>query len=109
MVLFTIGSELFSYRTRRCRKLSRSSRTTTTSLNIIGRACSHREFFGITGMTIACTCACTKKKVLTCVLDTQHQVHYVIIDSSHAWSRSRSTEIREVAGWGKSDEHDLPV
>ena len=50
-----------------------------------------------------------EKKVLTCVLDTQHQVHYVIIDSSHAWSRSRSTEIREVAGWGKSDEHDLPV
>ncbi|MGH9730329.1 MAG: hypothetical protein ACRD4A_01415 [Candidatus Acidiferrales bacterium] len=50
-----------------------------------------------------------EKKVLTCVLDTQHQVHYVIIDSAHAWSRSRSTEIRELAGWGKSDEHDLPV
>lgn len=50
-----------------------------------------------------------EKKVLTCVLDTRHQVHYVIIDSSHAWSNSRSTEIREVAGWGKSDEHDLPV
>lgn len=50
-----------------------------------------------------------EKKVLTCVLDTQHQVHYVIVDSSHAWSSSRSTEIREVAGWGKSGEHDLPV
>ncbi len=50
-----------------------------------------------------------EKKVLTCVLDTQHQVHYVIIDSSHAWSRSRSTEIREVAGWGNPGEHDLPV
>ena len=50
-----------------------------------------------------------EKKVLTCVLDTQHQIHYAIIDSSHAWSRSRSTEIREVTGWGKSDEHDLPV
>ncbi len=50
-----------------------------------------------------------EKKVLTCVLDTQHEVHYAIIDSSHAWSRSRSTEIREVAGWGKSGEHNLPV
>lgn len=50
-----------------------------------------------------------EKKVLTCVLDTQHEVHYVILDSSHAWSRSRSTQIREVAGWGKSGEHDLPV
>ena len=50
-----------------------------------------------------------EKKVLTCVLDTQHEVHYVILDSSRAWSRSRSTQIREVAGWGKSNEHDLPV
>ncbi|HEV2222361.1 MAG TPA: hypothetical protein VGR84_05105 [Candidatus Acidoferrales bacterium] len=50
-----------------------------------------------------------EKKVLTCVLDTQHQVHYVVLNSSHAWSRSRSTEIREVAGWGKPGEHDLPV
>ena len=50
-----------------------------------------------------------EKKVLTCVLDTQHQVHYVMIDSSHAWSRSRSTEIREVAGWGNPGEHDLPI
>jgi hypothetical protein len=50
-----------------------------------------------------------EKKVLTCVLDTQHQVHYAFIDSSHAWSRSRSTEIRELANWGKSDERDLPV
>lgn len=50
-----------------------------------------------------------EKKVLTCVLDTQHQVHYVIIDSSRAWSRSRSTQIREVTGWGKPGEHDFPV
>lgn len=50
-----------------------------------------------------------EKKLLTCVLDTQHAVHYVILDSSHAWSNSRSTGIREVASWGKSDERDLPV
>ena len=49
-----------------------------------------------------------EKKVLTCVLDTQHQVHYFIIDSTHAWSRSRSTQIREVVGWGKPGERDLP-
>ena len=50
-----------------------------------------------------------EKKVLTCVLDTQHQVHYVVIDSSRAWSRSRSTEIREVAAWGEPEEHDFPA
>ncbi len=50
-----------------------------------------------------------EKKVLTCVLDTQHDVHYSIIDSSRAWSRSRSTQIREVAAWGEPHEHDLPA
>ncbi|MGH9709772.1 MAG: hypothetical protein ACRD37_04420 [Candidatus Acidiferrales bacterium] len=50
-----------------------------------------------------------EKKVVACVLDTHHQVHYVVIDSSRAWSRSRSTEIREVAGWGEPGERDLPV
>jgi len=50
-----------------------------------------------------------EKKVLTCVLDTRHDVHYSIIDQSHAWSRSRSTQIREVAAWGKPGEGDLPA
>ena len=50
-----------------------------------------------------------EKKVLTCVLDTRHDVHYSIIDQSHAWSRSRSTQIREVATWGKPGEGDLPA
>lgn len=50
-----------------------------------------------------------EKKVLTCVVDTQHEVHYVIVDPSRAWSRSRSTEIREVAAWGKPNEHELPA
>ncbi|MHB8411347.1 MAG: hypothetical protein ACYDDI_05295 [Candidatus Acidiferrales bacterium] len=50
-----------------------------------------------------------EKKILTCVLDTQHEVRYSVIGQSRAWSRSRSTEIREVAAWGKPDEHDLPA
>jgi hypothetical protein len=50
-----------------------------------------------------------EKKILTCVLDTQHEVHYVILDEAHAWSRSRSTEIHQVADWREADEHDLPV
>ncbi|HEV2488732.1 MAG TPA: hypothetical protein VGT03_02905 [Candidatus Acidoferrales bacterium] len=48
-----------------------------------------------------------EKKILTCVLDTQHEVHYDILDATHAWSRSRTTETREVANWRESDEHDL--
>lgn len=50
-----------------------------------------------------------EKKILTCVLDTRHEVHYVILDPAHAWSRSRSTEIREVSDWKQADEHDLPA
>lgn len=50
-----------------------------------------------------------EKKILTCVLDTRHEVQYDILDSTRAWSRSRTTEIRQVANWKKSDEHDLPV
>ena len=50
-----------------------------------------------------------EKKILTCVLDTRHEVHYVVLDSAHAWSRSRTTEVREVADWKQADEHDLPA
>jgi hypothetical protein len=50
-----------------------------------------------------------EKKILTCVLDTQHEVHYVILNPAYAWSRSRTTEIREVANWREADEHDLPA
>ena len=50
-----------------------------------------------------------EKKILTCVLDTRHEVHYAILDATRAWSRSRTTEIREVTGWKASDEHDLPA
>jgi hypothetical protein len=37
-----------------------------------------------------------KKKVITTVLDTEHQVHYAPVDATHAWSRSRTTRIQEV-------------
>jgi hypothetical protein len=50
-----------------------------------------------------------EKKILVCVLDSQHDVHYEILDQEHAWSRSRSTEIRQVADWKNSEEHDLPA
>jgi hypothetical protein len=49
-----------------------------------------------------------KKKVLTSVLDTEHEIHYEIVDATHAWSRSRSVHIREVENAGKSDERQKP-
>ncbi len=45
-----------------------------------------------------------KKKVLTSVLDTQHEVHYATVDAARASSRSRSLHIREVDNPGKMDE-----
>jgi hypothetical protein len=45
-----------------------------------------------------------KKKVITTVLDTEHEVHYTLLDSAHAWSRSRTTRIQEVDNAGENDE-----
>jgi hypothetical protein len=44
------------------------------------------------------------KKIITTVIDTDQEVHYHVVDSTHAWSRSRTTRVREVANAGKSDE-----
>lgn len=49
-----------------------------------------------------------KKKVITTVLDTEHEVHYEIVDSKHAWSRSRSTRVQEVDNAGKLNERLEP-
>ena len=50
-----------------------------------------------------------KKKVLTSVLDTEHEIHYFPIDATHAASRSRTTRIAEVQNAGESDERLKPV
>lgn len=45
-----------------------------------------------------------KKKVVTTVFETEHEVHYELIDPKHAWCRSRSTRVQEVDNAGKPDE-----
>jgi hypothetical protein len=50
-----------------------------------------------------------KKKVITTVLDTEHDVHYMLADSTHAWSRSRTTRIQEVDNAGETDERLEPA
>jgi hypothetical protein len=37
-----------------------------------------------------------KKKIITVVLNTYHDVHYVTIDANHAHCRSYTTKVREV-------------
>jgi hypothetical protein len=49
-----------------------------------------------------------KKKVITTVLDTEHEVHYAPVDATHAWSRSRTTRIQEVDNAGEPDERLEP-
>lgn len=49
-----------------------------------------------------------KKKVLTVVLNTEHEVRYTRVDARHAASRSYSTRIAEVENAGKADERELP-
>jgi hypothetical protein len=50
-----------------------------------------------------------KKKVLTVVLNTEHDVEYFPLDATHCRSRSYSTRIAEVSDPGESGEHELPV
>jgi hypothetical protein len=50
-----------------------------------------------------------RKKVITVVLDTEHDVHYMQLDATHAASRSVSTSIREVENAGTPKEWTLPV
>ena len=45
-----------------------------------------------------------KKKVITIVDDTDHQVHYQVVDATHAWSRSHATRIQEVENAGEPSE-----
>jgi hypothetical protein len=49
-----------------------------------------------------------KKKVLTVVLNTEHDVRYFPLDEKRQHSRSYSTKIAEVADAGKPGEHELP-
>ena len=50
-----------------------------------------------------------RKKVITVVLDTEHDVHYTRLDATHAASRSVSTSIREVENAGTPKETVLPA
>jgi hypothetical protein len=49
-----------------------------------------------------------KKKIITTVIDSEHEVHYHTVDSTHAWSRSRTTRVQEVESAGQSDERLEP-
>jgi hypothetical protein len=50
-----------------------------------------------------------EKKVVTTVLDTEHEVHYHLVDQTHAWSQSRATRIQEVDNPGEAGERLEPV
>ena len=50
-----------------------------------------------------------KKKVITVVLDTDHDVHYSRLNSSCGFCRSHSTRIAEVEDAGKPQEKVLPA
>jgi hypothetical protein len=45
-----------------------------------------------------------KTKIITTVIDTDQEIHYHIVDRTHAWSRSRTTRVQEVENAGKPNE-----
>jgi hypothetical protein len=50
-----------------------------------------------------------KKKVITVVLDSEHDIHYFPIDATHWRSQSRTVKIAEVDNPGKRDERVMPA
>ncbi len=50
-----------------------------------------------------------RKKIITVVLNTEHEIHYFPIDATHAHSRSRTTRVAEVENHDRPDEHERPV
>lgn len=50
-----------------------------------------------------------KHKVITSIVDTDHEVHYSMIDATHAASRSHTSRVQQVENAGKADERILPV
>jgi hypothetical protein len=50
-----------------------------------------------------------RKQIVTVTYDTEHEVRYVRVDPRHAWSRSVSLRIAEVAEAGTPDEYEKPV
>jgi hypothetical protein len=50
-----------------------------------------------------------KKKVITVVLDTEHDVRYTRLDPQRAYSRSHTTQINEVESPGEPNEHQKPA
>ena len=50
-----------------------------------------------------------KQKVITVILNSEHDIKYTRVDSRHAYSRSYSTRISEVGSPGTSSEHELPA
>jgi hypothetical protein len=50
-----------------------------------------------------------KKKVITVVLNTFHDVHYFVVDAHHAHCRSYTTKVREVEDPGTANEHERPA
>ncbi|HMD16009.1 MAG TPA: hypothetical protein VKH18_05020 [Terriglobales bacterium] len=47
-----------------------------------------------------------KKKIITVVLNTYHDVHYVMVDADRARCRSYTTKVREVEDAGTAREHE---
>lgn len=50
-----------------------------------------------------------KKKIITAVLNTEHDINYYPLSATRLHSRSYSTRIAEVENAGERDERELPV
>jgi len=49
-----------------------------------------------------------KKKIITTIFDTEHEIHYATVSQTQAWSRSRTTRIQQVDEAGEPSERLKP-
>jgi len=50
-----------------------------------------------------------RKKIITVVVDTEHDAWYQTLSATRASSRSRTTRVNQVVNYGKADERQKPV
>jgi hypothetical protein len=50
-----------------------------------------------------------KKKIITIVLNTYHDVHYAVVDTTHAHCRSYTTKVAEIDNPGTPQENERPA
>ena len=102
------GSALPGSPARRCKKHFRWFRTTTTTSDVYKPDVIDSKLLSHQGNDFKIYLRLLKKKIITVVLDTDHDVHYSPLGPTRWFLRSYTTRISEVENAGKPNEKVAP-